>query len=150
MPSARMGNMIEGEGSARGLFSLLHPAHARIVYALPRRRLGDGVAPDDGECPVPITSPQSLTRYWIEFGRAPGGSGSVPVTVRVCGVTAASLDEALVLAGAALFRGRPLPPVERVIEGIDPAMLDAFHVGPNVLPPQARGVWYPPLGGGAR
>jgi hypothetical protein len=99
---------------------------------------------------VPITSPQSLTRYRIEFGRAPGGSGGVSATAPVCGVTASSLDEALVLAGAALFRGQPLPPVERVIEGIDLAMLDAFHLVPNALPPQVRGVWYPPLGGGAR
>ena len=72
------------------------------------------------------------------------------VTTRVCGVTAASLDDALALVGAALFRGQPLPPVERVIADIDLAMLDAFHVGPNVLPPQMRGVWYPPRGGGAR
>jgi hypothetical protein len=40
--------------------------------------------------------------------------------------------------------------VQRVIANIDLAMLDAFHVGPNVMPPHMRGVWYPPLGGGAR
>jgi hypothetical protein len=99
---------------------------------------------------MPIPSPPSLTRYWIEFGRAPGGNADASAMTRVCGVTAASLDDALALAGAALFRGQPLPPVERVIANIDLAMLDAFHVGPNALPPQVRGVWYPPLGGGAR
>jgi len=108
------------------------------------------VAADEGVCSVPGISPQLLTRYWIEFGRAPGGDGGAPATARVCGVTAASLDDALALVGAALFRGQPFPPVERVIEDIDLAMLDAFHVGPSVLPPRARGVWYPPLGGGAR
>jgi hypothetical protein len=98
---------------------------------------------------VSFIGSHSLTRYWIEFGRAMDG-GSAPATARVCGVTATSLDDALALAGATLFRGQPLPPVARVIEDIDIAMLDAFHVGPNILPPQARGVWYPPLGGGAR
>lgn len=97
-----------------------------------------------------ITSPQSLTRFWIEFDHPPDGSDGVSAIARVCGVTAASLDDALVLAGAALFRGQPLPPVQRVIANIDLAMLDAFHVGPNVMPPHMRGVWYPPLGGGAR
>lgn len=96
-----------------------------------------------------MTGMQSLTRYWIEFGRAPGGDNGLPATTRVCGVTAASLDDALALADAALFRGQRLPPVEHVIENIDLAMLDAFHVGPSVLPPQRRGLWYPP-GGGAR
>ncbi|MGI8856740.1 MAG: hypothetical protein ACR2JW_13405 [Thermomicrobiales bacterium] len=96
-----------------------------------------------------MTGPQSLTRYWIDFGRAPGGDDGASATTRVCGVTVASLDDALALAGAALFRGQRLPPVERVIENIDLAMLDAFHVGPSVLPPHRCGVWYPP-GGGAR
>ena len=99
---------------------------------------------------MPVSGPQSLTRYWIEFGRAPDEARDVSVTTRVCGVTAATLDDALALVSALLFRGQPLPPVERVIPDIDLAMLDAFHVGPSILAPQIRGVWYPPRGGGAR
>lgn len=87
---------------------------------------------------------EPLTRYWIEFGNDGGGPGGV---CGVCGVTAATVDEALALAAAALFRGRALPPVTRLIEDVDVAMLDAFHVGPAILPPHTRGVWYPPSGG---
>lgn len=57
-------------------------------------------------------SAPSLTRYWIEF------------TPRVCGVTAASLDDVLALVREVVFRGQPLPPVRRVIEHVDIGMLE--------------------------
>ena len=88
-----------------------------------------------------------LTRYWIEFTpREWFDEDEHAALPRVCGVTAASLDDALALVREVVFRDQPLPPVRRVIEHVDTGMLEMFHVGPRVLAPGERGVWYPPVG----
>ncbi len=88
-----------------------------------------------------------LTRYWIEFvpSERYDDDEASPLP-RTCGVTAASLDDALALVRALVFRGAALPPVQRVTEGVDTGMLTMVHVGPYSLPPDAAGVWYPPVG----
>ena len=101
-----------------------------------------------------MTPPHTgLTHFWIEFApRDPffDDEEDGAVTARTYGVTAASLDDALALIRARLFRNAPLPPISRVIEGVDTAMLAMWHMGPMSLPPDARGIWYPPVGGGER
>lgn len=89
-----------------------------------------------------------LQRFWIEFGPTEEVSGDTFTHSRVYGITAASVADALALLQCAIFRNLPLPPVARLIEDIDLAMLDAFHIGPSILPLNRRGIWYPPLGAG--
>ena len=88
-----------------------------------------------------------LIRYWIEF-QSPDPFDTDeddPPSPRTCGVTATSLDDALALIRQTIFGGAPLPPVHRVYEHVDTAMLTMWHIGPTSLPPNTRGVWYPPL-----
>jgi hypothetical protein len=91
-----------------------------------------------------------LTRYWIEFEPPDPfdlDEEDSPALPRTCGVTAASLDEALVLIQQAISGGHPLPPVRHVYDNVDTAMLTMWHIGPSSMPPTRRGVWYPPISG---
>lgn len=91
----------------------------------------------------------ALRRYWIEFD--PGETEDrMASMLRACGVTAYSPADALVLLREVVFRDGATLPVRQAIEDVDVAMLDAFHVGPTILPPNQRGDWYPPIGVGAR
>lgn len=95
------------------------------------------------------TGNRLLRRFWIEFAPSEGSEGDHSRS-RVYGVTAETIADALALVECAVFHDAPLPPVARVIADVDLAMLDAFHVGPTILPPHRRGIWYPPLGVGQR
>lgn len=96
-----------------------------------------------------IAGTSSLRRFWIEFGPSEKGSGGDLSRSRVYGVTAGTIADALALLQCTVFHAAPLPPVACLIEDVDLAMLDAFHVGPNILPLHRRGIWYPPVGVGA-
>lgn len=90
----------------------------------------------------------ALIRYWIEFAPREwfdADDEESTALPRACGVTAASLDDALALVREIVFRDQPLPPVRRVMEHVDTGMLEMFHVGPRVLAPGERGIWYPPI-----
>lgn len=93
------------------------------------------------------TGDMLLRRFWIEFGPSEEDGGSDLSRSRVYGVTAGTIADALALLQCAVFHDA-LPPVARIIEDVDLAMLDAFHVGPNILPLHRRGIWYPPFGVG--
>lgn len=89
-----------------------------------------------------------LVPYWIEF--APRDWFEIDddeATAPPCtfGVTAASLDDALALVRAVAFPDRPLPPLRRVVEDIDLAMLTMYNMSPGILPRDQPGVWYPVL-----
>ena len=81
-----------------------------------------------------------LRRFWVQFAdprRVSYGLGPG------CGVTASSLDDALALISARVFRG-PMPfEVSSVTEDVDVRTLDAGHVLPNMNLPHVRGVWFP-------
>jgi hypothetical protein len=93
------------------------------------------------------TEASALRRFWIEFGPSAAVGDSGITRSRVYGVTANSVADALTMLQA-VFSDQPLPPVARVIEDIDLAMLDAFHIGPSIVPLHRRGIWYPPGGMG--
>src|SRR5262245_58100511 len=97
-----------------------------------------------------LPSQPAVIRYWIEFvppdPYVDDDEDSLPLA-RAYGVTAASLDDALALIRQLIFRQQPLPPVQRVIEDIDPALLAMWHMGPMSMVPNQRGIWYPPVGG---
>ena len=83
-----------------------------------------------------------LRRFWIELNLE--GKRDVPVSVDMgFGITAHSLDDALQLLREQVFRGRELPPLDRVREDVDISMLDPNHVRPNMGNPVVRGVWFP-------
>ena len=85
--------------------------------------------------------------YWIEFVSAlPRWSESDALSGwlhKVCGVTAFTLDDALFLVSKQVCSGRPLPPVQSVIEDVNLSTLDRGHVLPNIGVPVFRGVWFP-------
>jgi hypothetical protein len=84
-----------------------------------------------------------LHRYWFEFG---GPRHTLPPGGRLgCGVTAVDRADAEHLLVDGPFRGKPLPPVERMIEDVDVGELDAGHVLPNIGDVTQRGVWFPRL-----
>lgn len=97
------------------------------------------------------TNPQRrppLIAYWIEF--APRDwfeidEDEAAAPPRVFGVTAASLDAALALVRAVAYGGGALPPVRRVVEGVDVGMLTLYNMAPGSLPPDRAGIWYPIL-----
>jgi hypothetical protein len=101
-----------------------------------------------GDAGMTATGNMLLRRFWIEFGPSEEGGGGDLSRSRVYGVTAGTIADALALLQCAVFHDAPLPPVARSIEDVDLAMLDAFHVGPGILPPHRRGIWYPPVGVG--
>jgi hypothetical protein len=84
-----------------------------------------------------------LHRYWFEFG---GPRHALPLGAWLgCGVTAVDRADAERLLVDGPFRGKPLPPVERIIEDVDVGELDAGHVLPNIGDVTQRGVWFPRL-----
>lgn len=89
-----------------------------------------------------------LRRFWIEFGPGEEDGGGDLARSRVYGVTAGSVADALALLQGSIFPGVPLPPVARVIEDVDVALLEAFHIGPSILPMHRRGIRYPAVGVG--
>ncbi|MGI8856260.1 MAG: hypothetical protein ACR2JW_10955 [Thermomicrobiales bacterium] len=97
---------------------------------------------------VPRAPMPLLVPYWIEF--APRDwfevdEDEVSAPPRAFGVTAASLDATLALVRAIAYGGQPLPPVRRVVEGVDLAMLTMHNMSPGALPPGQVGVWYPAI-----
>lgn len=81
----------------------------------------------------------TLQRYWIRFQLDPSESGPRPG----CGVTARDYEDALTILRSTIFRGKEVPAIEQVIEGVDISSLDQKHVIPNMEAPVWRGVWYP-------
>ncbi len=89
-----------------------------------------------------------LVPYWIEF--APRDwfqvdEDEVSAPPRAFGVTAASLDAALAIVRAIAYGGQPLPPVRRVVEDVDLAMLTMYNMSPGILRPGQAGMWYPTI-----
>jgi hypothetical protein len=89
---------------------------------------------------VSRTCTSLLHRFWIEFVYPDRYIDWPP---RADGVTAYTLDDALRLIGAEIFRDAPLPPIRAVIEDVDVTTLDEKHVISNMDPPNWRGIWYP-------
>ncbi len=88
----------------------------------------------------------SLQRYWFEFDISETDRRTYPSYSglgRGCGVTAYSREDASLLLREKLFKDAPIPPVTRVVEGIDVSTLDKNHVLPNIGVPTWRGIWFP-------
>ena len=83
---------------------------------------------------------RELTRYWIRF--TPPSSGG-HMRFREVGVTAWTIDDALQLLQNNLFRGKDVPEIASLVEGVDVSTLDEKHVLKNMNPPNMRGIWYP-------
>jgi hypothetical protein len=81
----------------------------------------------------------TLHRYWVRFINPPKyASGHFGF-----GVTAWTVDDALALLAAQVFKDGPLPAIETLIEDVDISTLDAGHVRPNMEVPYWRGIWFP-------
>lgn len=83
-----------------------------------------------------------LIRYWFKFDIKtafdyPPGIG------HGCGITAYSLDDALIIMDEKIFNSIKRPPLKVIKENIDISTLDQGHVIPNMKHPLARGVWFP-------
>jgi hypothetical protein len=81
-----------------------------------------------------------LVRFWVRFRGTPD---EVWPCILGCGVTAYSLDDAMLLIKKTVYPDRPVPSIDSIIEGIDVSSLDANHVLPNIGVPARLGVWYP-------
>jgi len=83
-----------------------------------------------------------LHRYWLVFEVS--DLDSHPVGTHLgCGITAHSLDDALILAREEVWRGKILPQLSQAVEDVDVSALDSGHVLPNMGDVTRRGVWYP-------
>lgn len=80
-----------------------------------------------------------MRRFWFRF--EPLGEPSA--LNRGCGVTAHTLDDALLLLRERVFTGRQLPRIAETIEDVDIRTLDQGHVIPNMGVVSIRGVWFP-------
>lgn len=60
-----------------------------------------------------------------------------------CGVTAYTVEDALLLLNECLLRDDPLPSLLATTEDVDVSTLDPDHVLPNIAPPNERGIWFP-------
>jgi len=60
-----------------------------------------------------------------------------------CGITAWNYEDAVSILKEKVFINESLPDIKKVTENIDVSKLDADHVGPNMMPPNVRGIWYP-------
>jgi hypothetical protein len=85
-----------------------------------------------------------LHRYWIEFDTTP--DDTVPPMRRQCGVTAYTIDDALMIVQAQLFAPDAIPPVLRISEDFDVSTLNANHILPNIGLTTHRGIWFPNRG----
>lgn len=89
---------------------------------------------------------QPLTSFWIEFDEWPSRSGSerIPPFPRECGVTAASLHDALDLIHRGFYEDRELPPVAGVTQPV--MVAPGLWAGSGDIPrPSGKlGIWYPP------
>jgi hypothetical protein len=85
--------------------------------------------------------PDHLHRFWFEFG---GPRDALPLGSWIgCGVSAVDQADAERLLIEGPFRGRGLPPIERLVQDVDVHELDQGHVIPNMGEPTLRGVWFP-------
>ena len=80
-----------------------------------------------------------LRRYWFKF--EPLGKPT-PLNLG-CGITAYSLDDAVLLLRERVFRDQPLPRIAQTIVDVDVSTLDPGHVIPNMGLVTTRGVWFP-------
>jgi hypothetical protein len=98
-----------------------------------------------------------LHRYWIEFDLpyVPGGKSEFTcyhALLYGCGVTAYTVDDALMILEKQLRLQCPLPSVLLIIEDIDVSMLNIKHRFPtNMCIPTIgvtifRGTWFPDAG----
>jgi len=60
-----------------------------------------------------------------------------------CGVTAVNYEDALNILKEKVFIDGSFPDIKKVTENVDVSALDADHVRSNMMPPNARGIWYP-------
>jgi hypothetical protein len=63
------------------------------------------------------------------------------------GVTAFDMEDAKALLVRDVFIARPIPPIVKVVEDVDPSTLDPWFVLANMHPPTDRGVWFPAMRG---
>ena len=84
----------------------------------------------------------TLRRFWLEF-EGQLGDGFPAGVLLGCGVTARDYEDALDLVRVHVFEGDQLPPIKKVIEGVDISTLDKNHVVPNMSVPTTRGIWFP-------
>ena len=83
-----------------------------------------------------------LQRYWFEFDLSRDDKPPAGIFFG-CGVTAFTLDDAVILMKEKVFSGRPLPKICRTVEDVDVSTLEENHVRPNMGVVIYRGVWYP-------
>lgn len=82
-----------------------------------------------------------LRRFWFTFDLRTEVSPP-PGTALGCGVTAASMHDAMRMLEEVVFEGRT-PVVVNVVADVDVSTLDAGHVLPNMGNPVVAGVWFP-------
>jgi hypothetical protein len=93
-----------------------------------------------------VIDEQPLTSFWIEFDEwpTPERFERIPPFPRSCGVTAASLDEALDLVHRGFYEDRALPPVAGVTQPVMVAP-GLWAGGAQIPRPSGKvGIWYPP------
>ena len=83
-----------------------------------------------------------LQRFWFEFDISIDDPHPIGVLLG-CGVTAYDYVDAVQLVANLVFKASALPPIRRVIEGVDITTLDANHVLSNMGVPSNRGIWFP-------
>jgi hypothetical protein len=79
-------------------------------------------------------SSSELRRFWFKSN----------INIGV-GITAYSLEDALVILDGAIERHTLKVDVVETVEDVDIQGLDQGHVIPNMNPPNFRGVWFPML-----
>ena len=82
-----------------------------------------------------------MKRYWFEFEF---DNNEIPYGVKMgCGVTAYNENDAMDLVKTRVFKDKPLPRINKVIEDVDVSTLDHDHVLKNMSAPNIRGIWFP-------
>ena len=89
-----------------------------------------------------------LKRFWVtfEFTDKDRAESVIVGLGYGCGVTAYSLDDAVVIIKRDLFINASMPEIREVVENVDLSTLDEKHVLPNIRPPADRGIWFPKTG----
>ena len=91
-----------------------------------------------------MTGTKGLRRFWFEFDLRL--DEDCPRGTRIgAGVTASDTHDAIELLRTHVFADGTLPRIRLAIKDVDPWALDPWLVLANMLPPDGRGVWFPPI-----